>query len=730
MEPGASYVFQIRNGEGIVDLAGNSISGDKSTISITAAGCKSKTIANANTLAAADEGATANILCNSGYDVNDNTWTCSNGVWSGESCSGICPAVSIANGTLNQRLDGETDQIICESGFVTPANTTWSCIDGNWDGDGCNPSGVTASVSIPTEAVCGNGVVETGEVCDDGNLSDLDACLSTCKYSADVTIPICSSSDPRTIIIEPGQYNEATLKTLITDENNQYDIFCVKPGDYRHEIPIVRVDFNVDGTKENPNYLVLFNDANTPFVHPADETVTDFESKRAIFDQTIIRGSQNFVIAGLTFRGIKPINYNETYGMKQKDMVDDDNDPSTPDVQYDQNAGTKINIVEGEYEGNTNQGIIIHKVLAEFGGSGGGVVRGYGSGSPLGSTDMNDNFVQFSVIRESLKVMQVKPLENGDYPIKYHDSCAGDPDMPTDFTCKAIHKDSHCAAAKEHNRFVGNLFQNCAGDVLQLGESVMGRVVLARNEAFVESSKLEKHQYENGFDLKGANRTAVHEDFFGAFTGDLTELDTRREPLNSNGEFDYITLDTTKFINSYVDGDGVIDPRFIFHPDDAPLVIEFNGTTRLNTHENYPSDVRFKDVRQRLYMKKSAHDKNEDVHIVENKFWGFRSSGVFDASAVKQHKQYIHYVRNTVFESDRMFNMNYGSGWANFGSLRQISVVGNTFYNPATHEQDVNAYTFNIATDGASHFDVYYNNIIGSTTKFLLMRREANTQYQ
>ena len=127
--------------------------------------------------------------------------------------------------------------------------------------------------------------------------------------------------------------------------------------------------------------------------------------------------------------------------MKQKDMVDDDNDPNTPDVRYDQNAGTKINIVEGEYEGNTNQGIIIHKVLAEFGGSGGGVVRGYGSGSPVGSTDMNDNFVQFSVIRESLKVMQTKPLENGDYPIKYHDNCAGDPDMPTDFTCKAIHKE-------------------------------------------------------------------------------------------------------------------------------------------------------------------------------------------------------------------------------------------------------------------------------------------------
>ena len=27
---------------------------------------------------------------------------------------------------------------------------------------------------------CGNGVIDAGETCDDGNLSDSDACLSTC----------------------------------------------------------------------------------------------------------------------------------------------------------------------------------------------------------------------------------------------------------------------------------------------------------------------------------------------------------------------------------------------------------------------------------------------------------------------------------------------------------------------------------------------------------------------
>ncbi len=33
-------------------------------------------------------------------------------------------------------------------------------------------------------AICGNGLVEPGEACDDGNTSDLDACLSTCAIAS------------------------------------------------------------------------------------------------------------------------------------------------------------------------------------------------------------------------------------------------------------------------------------------------------------------------------------------------------------------------------------------------------------------------------------------------------------------------------------------------------------------------------------------------------------------
>ncbi|MEZ4449881.1 MAG: DUF4215 domain-containing protein [Nannocystaceae bacterium] len=47
------------------------------------------------------------------------------------------------------------------------------CDDGNnLDGDGCN--------HLCQKSVCGDGVVDLGEMCDDGNKSDADACLSTC----------------------------------------------------------------------------------------------------------------------------------------------------------------------------------------------------------------------------------------------------------------------------------------------------------------------------------------------------------------------------------------------------------------------------------------------------------------------------------------------------------------------------------------------------------------------
>jgi cysteine-rich repeat protein len=46
---------------------------------------------------------------------------------------------------------------------------------------------VVASEEV--EDVCGNGVKEGGEECDDGNLDDYDGCTTNCTISEDITVP-------------------------------------------------------------------------------------------------------------------------------------------------------------------------------------------------------------------------------------------------------------------------------------------------------------------------------------------------------------------------------------------------------------------------------------------------------------------------------------------------------------------------------------------------------------
>ncbi len=68
----------------------------------------------------------------------------------------------------------------CGNGFVESGE---ECDDGNTDdGDGCSSTCEIES----TGPVCGNGIVETGEECDDGNLINGDGCSATCLDEVNV----------------------------------------------------------------------------------------------------------------------------------------------------------------------------------------------------------------------------------------------------------------------------------------------------------------------------------------------------------------------------------------------------------------------------------------------------------------------------------------------------------------------------------------------------------------
>lgn len=68
---------------------------------------------------------------------------------------------------------GDTcDQPVCGDGVMDGDE---ACDDGNTvDGDGCSS---VCTIELP---VCGNGIVETGETCDDGNTMNGDGCSSVC----------------------------------------------------------------------------------------------------------------------------------------------------------------------------------------------------------------------------------------------------------------------------------------------------------------------------------------------------------------------------------------------------------------------------------------------------------------------------------------------------------------------------------------------------------------------
>jgi len=99
-----------------------------------------------------------------GTVCDDMTHTCGSPIAEGDACafSSIC-------------IMGDCSLLVCGDGTVQMGE---ACDDGNTvDGDGCQ-----ADCTLPTGAVCGNGMREAGEHCDDSNTKNLDGCDASCKF--------------------------------------------------------------------------------------------------------------------------------------------------------------------------------------------------------------------------------------------------------------------------------------------------------------------------------------------------------------------------------------------------------------------------------------------------------------------------------------------------------------------------------------------------------------------
>jgi cysteine-rich repeat protein len=118
---------------------------------------------------------------------NDCKASCGNGVVDpGETCdtaittgAGKCPTTC-------------SDGMVCTTDVLSnPATCTAKCvftpITTPANNDGCCPTGANANNDNDCVPRCGNGVMEAGEACDDGNTNNNDACSNTCTVNTIAT---------------------------------------------------------------------------------------------------------------------------------------------------------------------------------------------------------------------------------------------------------------------------------------------------------------------------------------------------------------------------------------------------------------------------------------------------------------------------------------------------------------------------------------------------------------
>ncbi|MCA9615435.1 MAG: DUF4215 domain-containing protein, partial [Myxococcales bacterium] len=118
------------------------------------------------------------------------------------------------------------EPIVCGDGIVDEAE---ECDDGDTDSmDGCSSTCTVedefacddAEPSVCNRIECGDGRVQGTEVCDDGDTDDGDGCSMTCEVEADY---LCSGTAPSTCVLACGNGNVESARGEACDDGDRDD---------------------------------------------------------------------------------------------------------------------------------------------------------------------------------------------------------------------------------------------------------------------------------------------------------------------------------------------------------------------------------------------------------------------------------------------------------------------------------------------------------------------------
>jgi cysteine-rich repeat protein len=143
---------------------------------------------------------------------------CGNGdVDPGETCDppGDCPtACDDGNACTRDVLSGSAAECTAKCRFPD--------IDQPADGDGCCPPGANANTDDDCDPICGNGILEGGETCDDDNTDPLDGCGPTCQVE--------TTRDQCEVLVAEGDDSSACRECTCSSCAEE-TVACLNSGD-------------------------------------------------------------------------------------------------------------------------------------------------------------------------------------------------------------------------------------------------------------------------------------------------------------------------------------------------------------------------------------------------------------------------------------------------------------------------------------------------------------------